>query len=350
MQVKTHDSSARKRNSGCRITDNLYFGEIPALVIENQFLRLTILVGRGADVVECLYKPDDLDFAWLTQWGIPTKSIPTDYEANVDSFLNGYPGGWQSIFPNGGAPCSVSGIDFAQHDEVALLPWEYEILQDSDEVCEVKFTVKTKKTPFLVSKTFLLRNGAAKCVVTEEIENLSSQPQRAMWGFHISFGAPFLDTKSHIRLPNSVTVIPHAEAIASTGRRIDRIENFSWPIFKMNSGHEIDFSQLPDRGTASEMLYLTEFEEGWYQIENPDSKLGMKVSWDLALMPYLWFWQEYGSSSEYPWFGKHYNIGLEPFSSFPTNGLAEAIKNETALTFSAREKKTSVMGIEVVSL
>jgi hypothetical protein len=340
----------RHRNSGCRITTNIFYGEIPALVIENEFLRLTILEGRGADVVECLYKPTDLDLAWLTQWGIPHQSVPADYPPNVESFLNGYPGGWQSIFPNGGAPCTYDGIEFAQHDEVALLAWDHEVLNDREDQVEVRFTVRTNKTPFKVSKTFLLRSNERSCVVTEEITNLSNEKQRAMWGFHISLGAPFLTEDSIIRLPNNVTVLPHQEPIADTGRRLDRVENFTWPTFHGKNGSAIDFSHLPKRGTESEMLYLTGFNEPWYQVENPHKRLAMKVSWDLELMPYLWYWQEFGSSTSYPWFGKHYNIGLEPFSSFPTNGLAQAVENDTALTFAPGEKKASVIKVEVIAL
>lgn len=350
MLASTENLQSQENLSGCRISENIFFGEIPALVIENDLLRLTILEGRGADVVQCLYKPTALDLVWLTQWGIPTTLVPDDYPANVDSFLNGYPGGWQSIFPNGGAPSSVNGIDFAQHDEVALLSWRHEILHDSEEMCEVRFSVETRKTQFRVSKTFRLRKGETKCVVTEEIENLSDDNQRAMWGFHISFGAPFVDQNTTIRLPNNVTVIPHDAAIASTGRRLDRVENFTWPIFTKQNGENIDFSALPAQGTESEMLYLHGFDDGWYQIENWTNNLAMKVSWDLELMPYLWYWQEYGSSQDYPWFGKHYNIGLEPFSSFPTNGLAQAIENGTALTFHPREKKASVIEIEVMKI
>jgi hypothetical protein len=64
-----------------------------------------------------------------------------------------------------------------------------------------------------------------------------------------------------------------------------------------------------------------------------------RVEWDAATMPYLWYWQEYGASEGYPWYGRHYNIGLEPFSSYPTNGLAEAVENGSALTFGPREKR-----------
>ena len=59
-----------------------------------------------------------------------------------------------------------------------------------------------------------------------------------------------------------------------------------------------------------------------------------------SLMPYLWFWQEFGGSTGYPWHGRNYNIGLEPFSSYPSYGLAEAVRNNTALHLeSGQERK-----------
>lgn len=350
MRADSKVPSARSRNAGCRITDGIFFGEISAVVIENEVLRLTILAGRGADVVECLYKPSDLDLTWLTQWGIPTKPVPSDYPPDVDSFLNGYPGGWQSIFPNGGAPCTVGGVDFAQHDEVSLLPWDHEVITDRVDEVAVRFTVKTRKTPFLVSKIFRLRTGSVKCEITEEIENLSANPQDAMWGFHISFGGPFLAEGSKISLASGAEVIPHDAAIASTGRRVGSTDRFSWPMGRGEDGAEIDFATVPKQGTKSEMLYIVGLTDGWYQVTNPKVGLGVRVSWDVKLLPYLWYWQEYGSSSEYPWYGRHYNIGLEPFSSYPTNGLGEAIANGSALRFAPFERKSSTIGFEVVRM
>ena len=43
---------------------------------------------------------------------------------------------------------------------------------------------------------------------------------------------------------------------------------------------------------------------------------------------------------DYPWFGRHYNIGLEPFTSMPREGLAAAVENGTASSLMAGERKT----------
>lgn len=347
---KQFGKSIRSRNSDCRITSGIFFGELPAVVLENNFIRMTVLAGRGADVVEFLYKPLDIDLVWLSSTGIPSTLVSDNDLTDDEVFLKGYPGGWQSIFPNGGAPSTVKGIKFGQHDEVALLPWKIKVIKDTSDECEVQFAVQTRKTPFKISKTFLLKKQHLVCQITEVVENMSEDEWQVMWGTHFSFGAPFIETNSQIKLPNGCAVIPHPIAISSSGRRVGSTEVFTWPLGKSKQGAIVDFSKLPVPGTKSEMLYVTELNEGWYEINNLEKKIGARVCWDLDIMPYLWFWQEFGESATYPWFGNHYNIGLEPFSSFPTTGLADAISNGSALKFKPKEIKTSKITYEVINL
>jgi len=42
-------------------------------------------------------------------------------------------------------------------------------------------------------------------------------------------------------------------------------------------------------------------------------------------------WQVYGGHNDYPWYGRTYNIALEPFSSYPPAGVPNAIQNGSAL-------------------
>ena len=68
---------------------------------------------------------------------------------------------------------------------------------------------------------------------------------------------------------------------------------------------------LPGWGTLPERHYLT----------------------DLSL------WDEYEAPDVYPLYGRYCNIGPEPFSSFPTNGLEEAVDNGTSIALGARERR-----------
>ena len=121
---------AQSRNHSCRIHDNFKIGKLAAVVLENEKLRITVAAGRGADVVEFLHKPDDLDLVWLTPNGLVDGEVNYNYNDPLGAFTDEYPGGWQTIFPNGGAASNYQGADFGQHAEMALLPWDFKILND----------------------------------------------------------------------------------------------------------------------------------------------------------------------------------------------------------------------------
>ena len=328
----------------------LYSGEVEVVELENEFLKISILAGRGADLAELIYKPKNINLAWQTSSGWPKKKTHADHPADVESFLTGYPGGWQSIFPNGGAPSKYNGIAFGQHDEVSMLAWEQEIVRDDEEEISIKFVTLTHKVKFKYEKTFTLHKGKATVFLNEKITNLADSTEQTMWGNHISFGEPFIDEFSVIEIDVSTRVIPHPEAISGVGRRVGSTSEFTWPLTVGENGEQLDFSKIPKKNTKSEILYLHGFKEAKYLVKSPTQGLSACVSWERENFPYLWFWQEFGGANEYPWFGKHFNIGLEPFSSYPTSGLAEAVSNGSALVFAPFEVKTSSLSFEVLEM
>jgi len=70
-------------------------------------------------------------------------------------------------------------------------------------------------------------------------------------------------------------------------------------------------------------------EEGYYEIINESLKTGFFMEFPKEVFKYLWFWRIAKGSYNYPWWGRNYNIALEPFSSLPN--LAEAIKRNDQL-------------------
>jgi galactose mutarotase-like enzyme len=336
-----------QRNWGARVLEYRVEG-MRAVFLENEKLRLGVLADKGTDVFEFNYKPRDMDFAWLSAGGVrnPTSYLSTSPDP-LATFLDYYPGGWQEVFPNGGAPSSYLGAQFGQHGEASNLPWDYEVIEDAEDVVAVRFSVRTQKTPFRLKKEMRLRSGEGELLVTETATNESKVSLRAMWGHHIALGRPFLEEGCRIRLPEGTTVVPHEEPIHPEGRRVKGGGRYEWPLAEGESGGVVDLSVLPEAGTLSEMLYLTDLSEGLYEVENPRKGLSLRVEWDVRCMPYLWFWQEYGASEFYPWYGGHYNVGLEPFSSYPTDGLREAAENGTALRFEPGEEKSFWMRVAV---
>ncbi|MEV0273959.1 DUF4432 family protein [Hamadaea sp. NPDC050747] len=298
------------------------------VVLENEHLRAVFLPDKGSDLVELFDKARGIDLAWRSPMG-RRAAVPGGAPDPVAAFLDTYPGGWQEVLPNGGAPCHYRGAELSQHGEVSGVPWAYQMIEEG-----VIFTVETARFPLRVTKTVRLRGRGLE--FAEELANLAPVEIEAMWGQHITFGEPFLAPGHRIRLPSGVTVLPHETAIHPAGRRVLPGRG-TWPVVAAVAEGTTDLSVVPERGGPSDIVYL--HGASWYEITAPDGH-GLRVDWDASVLPYLWLWQELGATVDYPWWGRAYVLGLEPFSSYPTDGLAEAVRNGTALRLDPYERRT----------
>lgn len=329
-----------RRNHGARITESTVDG-MALVALENELLRVSVLAGKGADVIELLYKPLDLDLCWASPDPLanPARRPPSAHD-DVATYLDWYPGGWQEVLPSGGPPSRQAGAAFGQHGEVHLVPWDHAIVTDEPGEVAVRFRVRLRRLPLLLERTMTLRSGEPRLRIEQRLVNESDVEQRAMWGQHVVFGPPFLEPGMEIRVPDGARALPHATAVGPTGRRIVP-EPFAWPHAPSAGpgGGTLDLSIVPERGAPSEMLYLTGLTEGWYEIGRP-GKPAFRLDWDARVLPHLWLWQELGASTGWPWHGRAYVVGLEPFSSHPTDGIAAAVENGTALRIAPREQLT----------
>lgn len=336
-----------RRNWGARLRRVVVEG-LDAVVLENERLRVTVLPGKGGDVVEFLHKPTDTDFVWLSPQGLRDPRGHLHGAADdVAAFTDHYEGGWQEVFPNGGAPCEYRGARLAQHGEVSGLPWDCAVVADSEQEVAVRLTVRTRRLPYRLEKTFRLAAGTAALEVEGRASNEAGVALHAMWGQHLVFGRPFLRPGATIRLPDGVSVVPHETPITPPRRRVRAGGPWAWPVVPADAGGETDLSVVPEPGGPSDIVYLTGFPAtGWYEVR---ADVGMRVEWDATLMPYLWMWQELGASTGYPWWGRAYTVGLEPFAGMPTGGLAAAVSNGTALLLAPYGTKVSRWRAEVVA-
>jgi galactose mutarotase-like enzyme len=320
-----------ERNYGCRIERYATYKGMRTIVLQNELIRLSILLDKGSDIYELLYKPRDIDFLWRSSIGIRQPSIVPSIPHPQGAFMDYYHGGWQELFPSASGPSFYQGAHLGLHGEVASCPWEAVVLQDEPEAIEVLFTVKTLRTPFILEKKIRLETGQPIIFIQERIQNTGKTGMHYMWGHHPSFGAPFLGEDCTLDLPTCdiLTSVKHTEM-----SRLPAGKSFTWPFAEDKNGQSVDLRKIAGPETQStDMFYATFFSEGWFALTNPRLGLGIGMVWPEKDFSQLWVWQEFGGTMGYPWYGNAYTMAIEPFSSRPgkgEEGLNEAIENDTA--------------------
>ena len=73
------------------------------LRIENDILAATVLVDKGADIYQLIYKPQGIDVLWKSPWGLKEqgRGVQSTF-SSAAAWLENCAGGWQEIFPIGG--------------------------------------------------------------------------------------------------------------------------------------------------------------------------------------------------------------------------------------------------------
>lgn len=327
---------AAERAHGCRILE-YERGGLRFVVLENRSLRVTVIPDKGSDIVEFRFKPLDLDVLWRSPIGLrdPRTTLPSS--AGTGPMLDLYEGGWQEILPSGGPPSAHAGAEWGQHGETTTLPWEYRIAVDEEEHAAVEFRARLLRYPLVVEKTLRLRREHPVLTIEEALTNEADEPVELMWGHHPTVGAPFLSERCRFHVPGGTTRVPEERtferqrcAPGATGR---------WPSVAAVGGGELDLSSMPPAAArTAELLYVTELPEGWYAIVNEELGAGFGLSFDVGVFPHLWYWQVARGAFGYPWFGRTYSMALEPWTSWPGDGLAAAVRRGTALTLEAGER------------
>ncbi len=288
------------RHFGARVTDRFRLDGLRTVIIENELLRCTLLVDRGCDIVELLYKPKDVDFLWRSP--LTTRRIrdfvPSSH--NNRPFFDHYQGGWQELFPHASAPTQYVGCELGFHGEVWGLPWEYQIVTDTPENVVVRFWVRSLRLPFYLERTVSLRSKEPILAFHEAVINEGRKELEFMWGHHPAFGPPFLDRNCVIDAP------------AGKVRVGDELH--PWPVDSSGTDHS---RLVPVKSDSEIMKYLHELREGWVALTQPATKVGIGLVFDSAVFDCVWLWHEFEYTQEYPWFGRAYVLGVEPFSSLP---------------------------------
>ncbi len=328
-----------ERNFGCRVNDEITFRGMRMMTLENELIRVTVLLDKGADIYEFVHKPSDTDFMWRSPLGVRPSTGGLDTRpATNGPFSDYYEGGWQECLPNGGRACVYKGCEMGLHGEVWGVPWRHQILEDVPSCVSVRLTCRTPRSPYLLTRTMTVRSNRPVLEIDEELVNESSDTLDLMWGHHPAFGPPFLD--GSCRLDCSAREVVVDTNVGETSR-LPGGSRFAWPIGRTREWEEWDMRIVsPPEDRVAEMTYLTDLDGGWYALTNRARGVGFGMAFDTAVFRHLWCWQNLGGEQDWPFWGRCYVMALEPFSSYPAI-LTNAIQAGTQLVIEPGARLTT---------
>jgi len=338
-----------ERTYGCRVSDSWHYRGMKTVIIENKYIRVQIIADKGADISSFIYKPTDTEIMFKTPWGIrnPSLTIPSSGDP-ASVWLDYYEGGWQTVLPHGGYPSNYYGADFGLHGDVNNMPWDTRIISDTPDYCEVEFYGRSIRSPFEIKRTITLKSDESFIGIKQEVKNFGEEDLDIVWLEHIAIGGSFLSDKCSLKLPDC-KILTHPEDIDKSSKLKPNFKG-DWPNVDLKDGSVSDFSSIPGKNDRSlDMAYFTDFDEGWYVVTNHDLNISWGVEFPKDIFKYVWYWRNFGGGYGYPWYGRCYNAGLEPCTSWHNGGVEQAQENNSALPVKGGQSISASMKAGIVT-
>lgn len=309
------------RNHACRLRQYQIDGQ-RLLSLENSLLKVVFALDKGADIVEFVYKPRDLDFMWHSYQGLNQIKQTPSVASGGGNFLDSYAGGWQSLLPTYGAPCDYYGAPMGTHGEACLASWTCHVLEDQPQCVQVEMRAQLTRSPLVITRLATLREGESALALEESFTNTGTGTLRYMWGQHPAFGAPFLEEGVHIRVPGQPQVT-FPRKFLNDQCSFDQQTTGAWPLLLDRGGQQVDVSRAGAFADKQNLeYYLHGLQQGRYEVVNDRLGLGFALAFDPTAFPYLWVWALYGGGPAYPWYGRAYVLAVEPLCAVPPDFTA----------------------------
>lgn len=282
---------------------------LPAIQLENQWLKVSILPGVGAKIYDLVWKPTGKNILWHNPRILP-QAYPIESE-----FDNYWCGGWDDAFPTCDE-CVFRGQRYPSLGELRSLRWKVDSTGRQGGSAVARLSTFGPISPVSAVKTVTLEGQTPVVRMHYKIVNLGPMNVDFLWGTHPAVSITD-HTVLHIPARHGIAAQCNDLALGHVGQRYD------WPILEAKSAR-IEMDKV--RGIDANLCfghYAIDLEDGWYAIEDAESGEGFLVRFPLDQCPCLWLWLNYGG-----WRGLHHVI-VEPWTSVPVN-LAQAHEQKTS--------------------
>jgi galactose mutarotase-like enzyme len=312
-----------------------------SLVLESEALRVDVLPDKGADIYSLADLRTGVDVLFKAPWGLRPPGSPALEGSGDDEFLWNYEGGWQELLPSVNEACTYRGRRIPFHGEVATLPWEHEVMDDSD---GIQLWTHCRQTPFRLERTMHLQGDTLELNGT--VANDSDGPAHFVWGHHVVVGVPFLEAGCRLEAA-ARTIVTAPELWEPETARIEPGQRADWPHAPLRDGGTVDLREVPGPEAGShDDLFLTDLDDGALGVTNPRLGLRFELEWDPAVFRYVVLWQPYGGAVAQPLAGS-YALGVEPWTS--RFNLEQAVEAGEAIELAAGERFESTVRARVAA-
>ena len=292
----------------CNITDQWIYRGMKTVILENDYIRATVLTDCGAKLFEFIYKPSNRDFMYhhpRVECRMPVFGV------NVD---NWWSGGMDDAIPTG-HPCSYHGEEYPFLGEVWSLPWHYEIQKRSRDEVTLYLRRPLIISPLIIERWISLKRNEKILRFRHNITNVGYTEFQFIWGLHPGFTIN----------PNCRIDLPAGEMFVEESVPDDRLGKcgtlYQWPYAKDRTGKRVDMRKIPpaDQGTM-DFHYATDLKEGWLAITDSKHKEGVALIFPKDIFSCAWLWLVYGG-----WRGI-YTAAVEAWTGYPAK-LSDAVAN-----------------------
>lgn len=283
--------------SAAWISDSWSYRGFPAIVLENDRVRVTILPTNGAKVVELISKAADRDLLFHH----PRFDVrPPVFGANVDDW---WTGGIDEVAPTG-HPAVVGGEQLPFLGEFWSQAWAARIVDDGPTTVAVELSCAGIITPLRIDRRMELRAGESFVRSTHRLTNVGYEPVPFMWGIHPGIA---IRPGARIQVPGGIGTFHEGHP----GLGVEQGTRFGWPHLPAVGG-PIDLSVArPPDPPSWELVFVDELTAGWLAVTDPASRSGFAMSFDPMVFPVAWLWGVYGG-----WRGV-YAVALEAWTAHP---------------------------------
>ena len=286
------------------------------ITLRNSRLTVHLDETRGAEITQIAVGPVEL-LAYYN-WDSPVAmSRSTSYGKHRHDWLSEYRGGWQFLVPNAGPECEVDGVNLPFHGEWSRT--QVDVIAQSDTMVRVRAGTRL---PITVTREISLRQDPERVEISTEVHNPSTESTSYIWGEHPAFHARAGD----------VIDLPPANIADAAGASLGR-----WPL--EGSGR---LDVISDSTPHESVHFITDLDHGWAALRR--SEIGIAMAWNVRDFPHVWLWREHGSKG-FPFYGRASLVAIEPASSWPGLGLAEARRRGQAIELAAGATRSTTMSL-----